>query len=93
MKARENLLVDFRSKLQKIIISYQNLYVNSDVDREDFLKVSVRPLNEEVARLTASTVNEQVLEEDMIFDKEFTIEVTAIGLGSVTDFLKNVKDK
>jgi len=93
MNTRESLLVGFRSKLQKVIINYQNLYVNSDVDREDFLKVSVHPLNEEIARLTAITVNDQLLEDDMTFDKEFMIEVTTISLDTVTDFVKNIKEK
>lgn len=90
---RENLLVEFRSKLQKIIINYQNLYINSDVNKEDFLKVSIHPLNVEISRLTAITVNEQVLQEDMVFDKEFMIEVNTISLDAVTDFVENVKDK
>lgn len=82
----ENLLLEYGLKLKEIINNYQNLYNNTDVEKKEFLRVSVEPLNDEISRLNVKTINEMLIGNDMIIDHELLLSINKLSLQAVIDF-------
>ncbi len=82
----ENLLLEYGLKLKEIINNYQNLYNNTDVEKKEFLRVSVEPLNDEISRLNVKTINEMLIGNDMIIDHELLLSINKLSLQAVLDF-------